>query len=72
MKNDKLVVGNVELTVSGQTDKGVQEFLESNDLQHFVVGQLQLLMPNGETVSLKVEMVDGCKWETEELEEQLV
>jgi hypothetical protein len=72
MENNKLVVGNIELTVSGQTELGEKSFLESHDLQHFVVGQLQLLMPNGETVSLKVEMVDGCEWETEELEEELV
>jgi hypothetical protein len=72
MENNKLVVGNIELTVSGQTKLGEKSFLESHDLQHFVVGQLQLLMPNGETVSLKVEMVDGCEWETEGLEEELI
>jgi hypothetical protein len=68
MKN---FLGNLEVTVTGQTDMVVQEFIESHDLQHVQSATMTMVLANGKVVEVDV-MIDAHKWETEEYEEELV
>jgi hypothetical protein len=65
MKN---FLGNLEVTVTGQTDLGEKEFIESHDLQHIQSAKMTIVLANGKVVEVDV-MVDSHQWE--ELEEQL-
>lgn len=64
MKN---FLGNLEVTVTGQTDLGEKEFIETHDLQH-AQAKMTLVLANGKAVEVDV-IIDHHQWE--ELEEQL-
>jgi hypothetical protein len=63
MKN---FLGNLEVTITGQTTLGEQEFIETHDLQHIQSAKMTMVLANGKTVEVDV-IVDHHQWETEEL-----